>query len=200
MKLTTIAEQSPKGVALKAALDDLKHFGIKSLDLDRVTAKSGIENIFPNMESLLEELAKLGFDELTFRIQKTTHFYDSFEERLFQTCKTYLTMAYEQPELIQLMFNPKEYIDTKLPEGLKKAGDSTFAAIETIMKDAIRMDQLKSSDSRNTTLATWSYIHGCALAMIRKGQNVKDHPEELDNTFTNLHGLLCKGLVSIRSN
>ncbi|NRA64761.1 MAG: TetR/AcrR family transcriptional regulator [Pseudobacteriovorax sp.] len=196
MKLTTIHENSPRGVFFKAALDDLKEYGIDKLSPHRIEAKTGVKDLYDDSEQLLTDLIVLGFDELTSRLEKLYIMYPSFEQRLYHMCEVYLELAFTHSNLINIMFNYKQQFHSLPPAHVKEAGDQTFEGIKRIMSAAIMQDLLKSKDSQKAALASWSYLHGSAMQIQRHTKESKASVETIKGIYGKLYSLLSKGLVS----
>ena len=113
MKLTTVAEQSPKGAFFKAALQELKQSGIKQIDPKRVAEKNGMDEMYQDAEDLLKDLVKLGFDELAARIRNATpqsHSSRNGSTKLVKPIWTWLTAihrCYSSCSITRLTFHPR---------------------------------------------------------------------------------------------
>ena len=200
MSTNNSMDASSHGAFLKFALQDLSKNGAKNLCPDRIAQLSGINNVYEDADALRIALATKGFSDLEKRLSQSTPASLPFEERLFQACKSYLSMAQECPALLQLMFSLKNNNDKAPPATLKEAGDKAFTPLEHIITDAIAKDVLKTNDSRSATLATWSFIHGSSFLIIREGKSIEENPEELNGMFQKLFSLLSKDSVSAKPN
>ena len=74
-------------------------------------------------------------------------------------------MALGSPQCAQLMFSGILPCDDTYPD-LKKAGDTAFDGLKTIIEDGQSLGVFKKGDVEMLALSAWSAIHGLTLLLI----------------------------------
>jgi AcrR family transcriptional regulator len=155
--------------AMKLFLEE----GYKNLTIRRLAEKieyspATIYLYFKDKDEIFLTLQKMAFQEF-YEFQSSGQNIEDPLKRLLVQGKEYLRFAIENPgyyELIFFMTEPKEKL--KEPEKYKTELDS-YEILKNNVKAAIDAGKMRTTDVDATSFALWSYVHGMASLIIKRG-------------------------------
>jgi|WetSurMetagenome_2_1015567.scaffolds.fasta_scaffold271144_1 AcrR family transcriptional regulator len=158
---------------LDAAMKLFLEEGYKNLTIRRLAEQieyspATIYLYFKDKNEIFLTLQKMAFQKF-YEFQSSGQHIEDPLERLFIQGKAYLQFAVENPgyyELIFFMTEPKEQL--KNPENYSSEMDS-YEILKKNVKAAINAGKMRSSDVDATSFALWSYVHGMASLVIKRG-------------------------------
>jgi AcrR family transcriptional regulator len=147
--------------------------GHRNLSLRKVAKKAGVSPAavyrhYPDLESLLSEVAVEGFRILQNRIEvaikkKPKNFIWQFRESGI----VYVEFALEYTELFRVMYG--NFIEAHSEHvRLKNAGQECFSVLVTILKNAQKKHLVQKSDPNEQALAAWALVHGVSTLIVEK--------------------------------
>lgn len=155
--------------AMKLFLEE----GYKNLTIRRLAEKieyspATIYLYFKDKDEIFLTLQKMAFKEF-YEFQSSGQNIEDPLERLFVQGKEYLRFAIENPgyyELIFFMTEPKDKL--REPEKYSTELDS-YELLKSNVKAAIDSGNMRTTDVDATSFALWSYVHGMASLIIKRG-------------------------------
>jgi len=155
--------------AMKLFLEE----GYKNLTIRRLAEKieyspATIYLYFKDKDEIFLTLQKMAFKEF-YEFQSSGQNIEDPLERLFVQGKEYLRFAIENPgyyELIFFMTEPKDKL--REPEKYSSELDS-YELLKSNVKAAIDSGNMRTTDVDATSFALWSYVHGMASLIIKRG-------------------------------
>ncbi len=156
---------------LCAACSLLEENNIASLSLRAVAKEVGVSHTAPyrhykDKESLLVDIAKQGFDELSKDLMGAIQQHpDNPIEQLREAGFRYVNLSIKHPQCTQLMFGGHLPCDDTYPE-LKTSSESAFSGLKFIIESGQKQGQFIDGDVETLSLAAWAGIHGLSMLLI----------------------------------
>lgn len=154
--------------ALKLALETLREQGDAAISLRALARQIGVSGPalyrhFRDRDSLLAELAVIGFNQLRDRMLADDH--PQSLPALQRIGQAYIDFARAEPNLYRLMFG-----GCVLPRGehpaLDQAGLEAFQVLEQTLARGQQAGELIDAPLAQLTASAWSLVHGFALLSI----------------------------------
>ena len=161
---------------LRSAESILKREGLSALSLRATARAAGVSHAapahhFPDLASLLSELAAEGLDRLSDDLVEAAK---KGRDTPIELAKTYIAFAKANPALFQLMSDPSR-LDSKNSElqAARKRGISVLAGTRRVSMENPTLAQV------GAMTANWALIHGLSLLLStgRLGTLVRIAPE-----------------------
>ncbi|MCZ4060877.1 TetR/AcrR family transcriptional regulator [Pantoea sp. LMR881] len=176
--------------------------GIAGLGLRAIAREAGVSHTAPrhhfgDLSNLLSELTKTGYRTLKQTLLSAVSEVVDPVQRRKTLAKTYITWAYENPQMFGLMFR-NEIIDAKNP-GLIQAMRETMAVLSGSLEreeTAERPAQSLSQQKAMRIVINWSLIHGMATLLIDNRLTALANNAEYSDAFA----LICATLDALQLN
>lgn len=176
MGITERKERDKKemeNLILEAAMKLFLEEGYKNLTIRRLAEKieyspATIYLYFKDKDEIFLTLQKQAFREF-YEFQSSGQHLEDPIERLYVQGRAYLQFAIENPgfyELIFFMTEPKDKL--KEPANYSSEMDS-YEILKKNVKSAIESGKMRTTDVDATSFALWSYVHGMASLVIKRG-------------------------------
>ena len=185
-----------------AARDLLEENNIASLSLRAVAKRVGVSHTAPyrhfkDKESLLAEIAAIGFGELTAQLTEAAELHaDNPGAQLQEAAHRYVRLVLENPQCVQLMFGGTLPCDDTYPE-LRDSGEKAFGALKTIIEEGQAKGVFRAGDIELMALTAWSGIHGLSLLLISGSiDETISAPVEAHALINAVTSMLLNGLKS----
>lgn len=156
-----------------ATLNLLQEESYQSISLRKVAKKAGVSQSapyrhYPNLESLLVDVAIYGFQLLREKLQSIQSKFKKHPLLQFrESGLCYVNFALGHPDLFQIMYGNQISNHALYPE-LTLAEEASFSVLEDIIRENQKSGNLNSSDVRKTAIAAWTMVHGIALLFLGK--------------------------------
>lgn len=166
-------KQEIRKMILETAMSLFLEEGYKNVTIRKIAEKieyspATIYLYFKDKDEIFLTLQKMAFEKF-YEFQISGQHIEDPIERLSQQGKTYLQFAVENPgyyELIFFMNEPKDKL--REPEHYHMEID-TYGILKNNVKAAIDAGLMRTSDVDVTAFALWSYVHGLASLIIKRG-------------------------------
>lgn len=161
---------------VSAAIPLLAERGTTSLSLREVAKAVGVSHTAPyrhfrDKTALLERIAADGYDRLaTACVEAERRFPRNPQRQLVEAGMTYLLLAVENPEIIQLMFGGVSL--DGCGDELKHASQNAFLCLMKIIENGQKEGLYRKADARDLTIASLCMVHG--LSMLITSGPLKD--------------------------
>ena len=158
---------------LSAAEDILEEKGVDGLTLRAAARAAGAshaapKNHFGDLTGLLSELAALGYERFTDRLQTAADTGENTQRRLNAIGRAYVEFAIANPGLFQLMFRG-ERLDLERP-ALKQARQSAqhllTGAVASAHPPAGAPSDGGPGPTEAYTVRAWAMVHGFAMLLL----------------------------------
>jgi AcrR family transcriptional regulator len=156
---------------LDAAERTLRERGAQALSLRELAREVGVSHgaprrHFPDRQSLLDALARAGFERLGTELRAATEAAgDDFELRLRAIAAAYVRFATEDAALLELMFAGKH---REGAEELADTAERSFAVMLELIEQGQREGALEKGDPKRVGLVLFATIQGIA-ALVTAG-------------------------------
>jgi AcrR family transcriptional regulator len=156
---------------LDAAERTLRERGVQALSLRELAREVGVSHgaprrHFPDRQSLLDALARAGFERLGAELRAAAEVAgEGFEPRVRAIGAAYVRFATEDAALLELMFAGKH---REGADDLADAADRAFAVMLELIEQGQREGALESGDPKRVGLVLFATIQGIA-ALVSAG-------------------------------
>ncbi|MCZ8341718.1 MAG: TetR/AcrR family transcriptional regulator [Leptospira sp.] len=156
-----------------ATLNLLQEESYQSISLRKVAKKAGVSQSapyrhYPNLESLLVDVAIYGFQLLREKLQSIQAKFKKYPLLKFRESGVcYVNFALSNPDLFQIMYGNQISNHALYPD-LTMAEESSFSVLEDIIQENQKSGNLSSSDIHKTAIAAWTMVHGIAILFLGK--------------------------------
>ncbi len=156
---------------LDAAERTLRERGVQALSLRELAREVGVSHgaprrHFPDRQSLLDALARAGFERLGAELRAAAGAAgEDFEPRLRAVAAAYVRFATEDAALLELMFAGKH---REGAEELADAADRAFAVMLELIEQGQREGALETGEPKRVGLVLFATIQGIA-ALVSAG-------------------------------
>ncbi len=164
---------------LNAAMKLFLDHGYKNVTLRKIAetieySPATIYLYFKDKDEILTTLQDRAFEKF-YHAQKSVQKIEDPLERLSEHGKVYVQFALENPEYYDLMFIMNEPVEKiKRPEEWR-TGMNSYELLKQNVKECIDKDLLKIDNVEIASFVLWSFVHGVASIIIKRGMMV---PEE----------------------
>jgi AcrR family transcriptional regulator len=156
---------------LDAAERTLRERGVQALSLRELAREAGVSHgaprrHFPDRQSLLDALARAGFERLGAELRAAAAAAgEGFEPRVRAVGAAYVRFATEDAALLELMFAGKH---REGADDLADVADRAFAVMLELIEQGQREGVLESGDPKRVGLVLFATIQGIA-ALVSAG-------------------------------
>ncbi|OMH32813.1 TetR/AcrR family transcriptional regulator [Motiliproteus sp. MSK22-1] len=184
---------------IEAALLHLQTQSTDTLSLRALARQVGVSQTAPyrhfkDKKALLEELATLGFNRLSERMEAAINLYPlDYPRQILAIGVSYIRFAIDEPALFFLIFGPKTR-DKKDNKVLSEAGKRCFRVLLNTIVTGIDAGVLKQEPPLHMANAAWATAHGLASLVVHGHDNPEQSGSLVDEMEASLT-LLVKGLV-----
>ena len=184
---------------IEAALQHLQTESTETLSLRALARQVGVSQTAPyrhfkDKMALIEELATLGFNRLSERMETALDLYPlDYPRQILAIGVSYIQFALDEPALFFLIFGPNPR-NNKDNEALYEAGKRCFRVLLNTIVAGIETGALKQEPPLRMANAAWATAHGLASLVV----NGHDNPEQSGSLVDEMEAsltLLVKGLV-----
>jgi AcrR family transcriptional regulator len=178
---------------LAAAERTIGERGVAGLSLRGLARDLGVSHAAPgrhfaDKQSLLDELAEEGFEQLGAATGKAIDDAgDGFEQRAKAAASAYVRFATEHAALLELMFASKHRPGA---EALQAAGARAFAPLLAVIADGQKAGRLEAGDPERVAILMFATLQG--LAAMANGSMLD--PAQLDDLVDEAIGSQLRGL------
>jgi len=181
--------------------EDVDKLTLKVLSDATGTSRSAIYRHFKSKDALMEELIRQGFEEFD---KVTSPVLLNREkpliDRFYQTSKTYIAWATENPNLYRLLFGKKYAHIREEILSIKDENCDAFSALKYAVEEGQKEGILKKEDSLKQSVIIWASLHGLSSLIIDGFIDIEEMQEELvDNMFKSLLAGLIANKVKLLS-
>jgi AcrR family transcriptional regulator len=183
-----------ENLILETAMKLFLEEGYKNLTIRRLAEKieyspATIYLYFKDKDEIFLTLQKMAFQKF-YEFQSSGQHIEDPLERLYIQGRAYLQFAIENPGYYELIFFMTELKDKlREPENYSKELDS-YEILKRNVKFAIDAGKMRTTDVDATSFALWSYVHGMASLVIKRGFLMPK--EYLDNLIEKSFEILRK--------
>ncbi len=132
---------------------------------------------FKDKNELLFALHQEAFVEFAKTFEKVAPFADPFE-RLVALGQEYLTFAFSNPELYELMFLLTAPMETlEIREDVWEDGKNVYTALEALVAECQSAGHFKGADISELSMMIWATVHGLVTIHLRKRCTMFDENE-----------------------
>jgi len=132
---------------------------------------------FKDKNELLFALHQEAFVEFAKTFEKVAHLADPFE-RLITLGREYLTFAFANPELYELMFLLTAPMETlEIREDVWEDGKGVYMALEALIAQCQTAGHFKGADVSELSMMIWATVHGLVTIYLRKRCTMFDEIE-----------------------
>lgn len=161
-----------RNALLEAALAILQSEGLNGLSLRKVASAAGVSHgapyrHFESKESLIAEIARIGFQGLADFGQRQIRKHQTARDRLLGYGLGYVLFAAEHPTHFKIMFGSTDLQLENYPE-LAKTSRYTFDLLVELVVDCQKENSIQSGDPYELAAVNWSYVHGLSHLLIGK--------------------------------
>ncbi len=170
---TTYHHGDLKKALMEASLKLLKEEGYQALSLRKVAKLAGVSQSapyrhYPDLESLLAEIATEGFKLLAEQLKKLrTQFPNRSLLQFRESGIRYVEFALKNPDLFKIMYG-NQIQDHSKYDTLIAAEEETFDVLVNIISDCKKDGLLATNDVKKTSIAAWTMVHGIAVLLSGK--------------------------------
>lgn len=132
---------------------------------------------FKDKNELLFALHQEAFIEFGKTFEKVAHIPDPFE-RLITLGHEYLTFAFSNPELYELMFlltAPMEALEIR--DDVWEDGKGVYMGLEALIAECQAAGHFKGADVSELSMMIWATVHGLVTIQLRKRCTMFDENE-----------------------
>ncbi len=189
-----------RSALVERALAHLSHAGLEELSLRGLAAEIGVSpsaayRHFEHRESLLAELARLGFTRLADVMESEVSLAaDGPAKRLSALSRSYVRFALQNPQLYRLMFGAQRVEKSRYPE-LNAEAKRAFGVLSQVVGSLPLSPPPPDQVRYAITMGCWALVHG--LVSLRIDALTVDMSEEAFGNLveTALDELLPKRLI-----
>ncbi|EIE03126.1 TetR/AcrR family transcriptional regulator [Leptospira licerasiae] len=154
---------------ISAGTELLKTTPLEEISLRKVAALAGVSHAasyhhFENKNALLAAISERGFQkyfsEYQMELEKTEN---DFLGRFRALGWTYIQFILNNQQFARIMFGG---IDINLHPTLSAVSRRTYRQLHEIIRMGQRLGAIKSGQTREKTVASWSMIHGIAMLFL----------------------------------
>jgi len=192
----------PSKARILTAAQELQHAtGLDSVSVRNVAAAvalspSAIYRHYRDKDALLDAMAEEGF--LVFEAYLTRAVAESAKpKRLRAIIDAYLRFALEHPSDYEVMFLTPRAGLRRFPADFSATQSRTFAILRDSVDLAMRSEELRTDDPRDTALTIWAHAHGL-VTMFRVGR-FGDDPERFRVLYHRSFDRILRGLRKPRA-
>jgi AcrR family transcriptional regulator len=155
---------------IDAALTMVIEEGAWNFTLREVARRAGVShaaayNHFEDKSALLAEVAALGFQSLTQRLEAAARGRSRSARQAFAgIAAAYVRFGVEHPAHYRLMFGAE--LDKARYPVLQEASDATFGILTDVLEQGQSSGQVRQGPVRDQALAAWSLVHGLTTLLI----------------------------------
>jgi AcrR family transcriptional regulator len=153
--------------------DGHDHMSLRSIAKEANVSQTAPYRHFKTKESLLAEVSKRGFDELTKRMREALHKKNnalSLEDQFLEMGLAYLEFGVEKRNIYDLMHSPSIH-KADFPELLESAGGAFDVLVKILMKLHPGIDENQLSQK---CMKHWAMMHGLIGILDLKTVNASD--------------------------
>ena len=185
---------------IEEALMWIEQENIVSLSLRKIARQIGVSHNapyrhFPDKESLLVEIAKIGFIELHQTLQQA--FIDSpddWQKKLEAIGVAYVKYAVNHQAYHRVMFGDG-YTDYEKHPQLGQASEEAFDVLLNVIKAGQEAKIFTSEDPMQLARVCWSLVHGVSTLAI-DNQLITSDPEEVIKLAQIATKTMSKGIIN----
>lgn len=192
-----------KAALLKAAEAELAEKGVSGFTLRSCARRAGVSHAapahhFPDVTSLLTEMAAIGFEKLTASMRHRRAGAESNPRAQFAAAgRGYIDFARRHPQHFLLMFGGAALDRTN--ERLLRAGDTAFGELlEVVAAITGTRDPLEQREQRIGVTGAWSIVHGFAKLRIETTSFRQLIPTGAAEENADIHELLDRAVALLR--
>jgi AcrR family transcriptional regulator len=193
-----------KAALLKAAEAELAEKGVSGFTLRSCARRAGVSHAapahhFPDMTSLLTEMAAIGFEKLTASMRHWRARAESSPRAQFAASgRGYIDFALRHPQHFLLMFGGAALDRTN--ERLMRASEAAFGELlEVVAAITGTRDPLKQREQRIGVVGAWSLVHGFAKLRIETTSFGQLIPTGAVEENADIHELLDRAVALLRA-
>jgi len=168
-----------KDIILKAAMELFLKDGFENVTIRKIAKEidyspTTIYIYFKDKDEIFKTLQKIAFKKFRDEQLKTSIIEDPYE-RFLEHGKSYVKFALNNPGYYDLMFILNEPVkNVKKPEDWVEGLDA-YEYLKSNIRELMNANLLKESSVEIAAFSIWSYVHGIASLIIRRGMLI---PEE----------------------
>lgn len=185
---------------IEAAISLIREKGPKAFSLREVAKKAGVSHgapyrHFADREGLLAAIATYGFTDLAERVQavRAANPNDPLAE-LRQAGQAYVSLAVENPEMIQLMFGGYIDKDNCADTPLSEASERAFNELLETVTRCQQAGLMKPASTEVLALTTWSLMHGAAMLIAGGNMSEEVTGQSASELLDNMQTILFQGM------
>ena len=185
---------------IEEALMWIEQENIVSLSLRKIARQIGVSHNapyrhFPDKESLLVEIAKIGFIELHQALQQAfINSPDDWQRKLEAIGVAYVEYAVNHQAYHRVMFNDG-YTDYEKYPQLGQASEEAFDVLLNVIKAGQEAKIFTSEDPMQLARVCWSLVHGVSTLAI-DNQPIASDPEEVIKLAQIATQTMSKGIIN----